>query len=50
MTGHLRCPSTQIVAVCDLHAGHMANARRQFGGDKVLAYHDYRGLSALLAR
>jgi predicted dehydrogenase len=41
---HALCQGARIVAVCDLHAGHRASAREQFGGDKVLTCHDYRKL------
>ncbi|NLF71543.1 MAG: Gfo/Idh/MocA family oxidoreductase [Candidatus Anammoximicrobium sp.] len=41
---HSLCAGAQLVAVCDLNATRMASAREQFGGEKVLAYHDYRKL------
>jgi len=41
-TAHSLCEGARIVAVCDLNASRMAHARKQFGGEKVLAYHDYR--------
>jgi predicted dehydrogenase len=44
MTAHLRCPGTRIVAVCDLHSARLDQARQQFGGEQVAAYHDYRKL------
>jgi len=44
MAAHMRCPGTRVVAVCDLHATRMAQARQQAGGEKVLSYHDYRKL------
>ena len=44
MAGHMRCPGTRVVAVCDLHQARMADARQQAGGEKVLTYHDYRKL------
>ncbi|MHC4181655.1 MAG: Gfo/Idh/MocA family protein, partial [Planctomycetota bacterium] len=44
ITAHMRCPGTRAVAVCDLHETRMAQARQQAGGQKVLAYHDYREL------
>jgi predicted dehydrogenase len=37
-------PGTRVLAVCDLHEGHMAQARKEAGGEKILAYHDYRKL------
>jgi len=43
MAGHLRCPEVRMVAVCDVHAGRLAEAQKQAGG-KVVAYHDYRKL------
>jgi predicted dehydrogenase len=44
MQGHMLCPGTRIVAVCDLQEARMAAAREQAGGDKVLTYGDYRKL------
>ena len=44
MAAHMSCPGTRVVAVCDLHQARMAQAREQAGGEKVLAYHDYRDL------
>lgn len=44
MRAHMRCPEVRMVAVCDLHAEHMASTRKRAGGDKILAYHDYRKL------
>jgi len=44
LTGHLRCPGTRAVALCDLHEGRLAQARQQFGGEKVQTYHDFRKL------
>ncbi len=43
-SAHSRLPDARIVAVCDLHAGRLAEARKQFGGDAILAYSDYRKL------
>ena len=44
MTAALQCPGARAVAVCDLHSARLGQARGQFGGEKVLAYHDYREL------
>ena len=44
MKGHMQCPGTRAVAVCDLHDAHMAQARKEAGGEAVLTYHDYRKL------
>jgi predicted dehydrogenase len=44
MQAHQACSGTRIVAVCDVHAARMAQARKEAGGDQVLAYHDYREL------
>ena len=40
----LSAPHTRVVAVCDVHSGHMAAIRQMAGGEKVRAYHDYRKL------
>ncbi len=40
----MHAPGTRVVAVCDVHAGHMAAIRQMAGGEKVRAYHDYRKL------
>ena len=37
-------PGARFVAVCDVEEGRLAKARRQAGGDGVLAYHDFRKL------
>ena len=44
MAAHMRCPEVRMVAVCDLNATRVAQARVQAGGDKVQVYHDYRKL------
>lgn len=44
MQGHMLCPGTRVVAVCDLNDLRMAQARKQAGGDRVQTYHDYRQL------
>ena len=44
MTAHMQCPGVRMLAVCDLHAGRLAQARKLAGGEKVTAYHDYRKL------
>ncbi|GAB4138039.1 MAG: Gfo/Idh/MocA family oxidoreductase [Thermogutta sp.] len=41
-SAHQRLSDARIVAVCDVHAGRLADARKQFGGDAILAYSDYR--------
>lgn len=46
MQANLTCPGVRIVAVCDVDSGSMAQAREKAGGDRVLAYHDYRDLLA----
>ncbi len=38
----LSLPGVRFAAVCDLNSGRMAAARKKAGGQKVLAYHDYR--------
>jgi len=35
-------PGARIVAVCDVHSQHLAEVRQQAGGEKILAYRDYR--------
>ena len=40
----MNTPGTRVVAVCDVHSGHMAAIRQMAGGEKVRAYHDYRKL------
>ena len=37
-------PNCRVVAVCDVHAGRMAQARGQFGAEKVREYKDFRKL------
>lgn len=37
-------PGNRVVAVCDVHAGHLAQTRKACGGDKVAAYGDFRKL------
>ena len=41
---HSLCDNTRIAAVCDVNKTRLAQAKKQFGGEKVLAYHDYRKL------
>ena len=43
-TAHSLCENTRIAAVCDVRKTRLAEAKKQFGGDKVLAYQDYRKL------
>jgi predicted dehydrogenase len=40
----MKAPGTRVVAVCDVHSGHMAKIRERAGGEKVRAYSDYRKL------
>jgi predicted dehydrogenase len=44
MAGHMLCPEVRMIAVCDLNSARMADACKQAGGDRVLAYHDFREL------
>jgi len=37
-------PNCDVVAVCDVHAGRREAARAQFGGEKILAFEDFRKL------
>ena len=41
---HSLCENTRIAAVCDVNKTRAAASRKQFGGEKVLVYHDYREL------
>ena len=43
-TAHSLCENTRIAAVCDVNKTRAAQAGKQFGGEKVLVYHDYRKL------
>jgi len=43
-TAHSLCENARIAAVCDVHKIRLAQTKEQFGGEKVLAYHDYRRL------
>ena len=43
-TAHSLCENTRIAAVCDVNQTRLAQAKKQFGGEKVLAYDDYRKL------
>ncbi len=45
-SAHALCEGTRIAAVCDLHAGRMAQAQKQFGGEKVRTCRDYREMLA----
>ena len=40
----MNSPGVRVVAVCDVHSGHMARMRQMAGGEKVRTYHDYRKL------
>jgi predicted dehydrogenase len=42
MPQFMKLPGARVVAVCDVHAGRLAEMRAKAGGDKVRAYHDYR--------
>ena len=42
MNNFLTLPGVRFAAVCDVNSSRMAAARKQAGGEKVLAYHDYR--------
>jgi len=44
LRAHQLCPGARAVAVCDVNARRMAQARQEAGGQKVLAFHDYRKL------
>lgn len=44
MRAHALCAGVRIVAVCDVNSARMAQARKEAGGEQVLAYHDYREL------
>jgi predicted dehydrogenase len=44
MPSFMEATGSRIVAVCDVNSKHMAGARQQAGGEKILAYHDYRKL------
>ncbi|MGB4728036.1 MAG: Gfo/Idh/MocA family oxidoreductase, partial [Thermogutta sp.] len=41
-TAHSRLGDARIVAVCDVNSKRLADARQQFGGEKIAAYDDYR--------
>jgi hypothetical protein len=40
----MNSPGVRVVAVCDVHSGHLAQVRQMAGGEKVRAYADYRKL------
>jgi predicted dehydrogenase len=44
LDGHLQCPGTRLVAVCDVNESRLAQARQQLGGEKIAAIGDYRKL------
>ncbi|MFO0928329.1 MAG: Gfo/Idh/MocA family oxidoreductase [Gemmataceae bacterium] len=46
MRNFLRLPDARLVAVCDVHAGRMTQARQIAGGEAVRPYRDYRDLLA----
>jgi predicted dehydrogenase len=41
---HLAVDGVRAVAVCDVHQGRLAQARKEAGGDQVAAYGDFRKL------
>jgi predicted dehydrogenase len=44
MIGHLKCPNTRIVGVCDLHQERLKNGVRATGNESITAYRDFREL------
>ncbi len=44
MEGFVRLAGARMAAVCDVDARRLAQARRQAGGEKIAAYHDFRKL------
>jgi predicted dehydrogenase len=44
MSSFMGLPGARVVAVCDVHSGHLDRGRQQAGGEKIAAYHDYRKL------
>ena len=44
LAAHLRCPGTRVLAISDVQQSRLAQARREFGGDKIQAFGDYRKL------
>ncbi len=42
LPGYASCPNTEIVAICDTHAGRLAQAAQQYGVDAAHTYADYR--------
>ncbi len=42
--GFQRLPGVRVVAVCDVDAGRLDQARGQAGGERVVAYRDFRKL------
>lgn len=46
MRGFLRLPEARMVAVCDVHATRMGQARKEAGGEAIRTYRDYRELLA----
>jgi predicted dehydrogenase len=44
MRGHLQCPGTRIVAVCDLNEERLAQGVKASGNESIAAYRDYRKL------
>ena len=39
-----KLPGARLVAVCDVNSKYLADGRKQAGGERVAAYHDYRKL------
>lgn len=44
MPSFMALPGVRMVAVCDVNSDHLARGRAKAGGEKVVAYHDYRKL------
>ncbi len=44
MAGHMRCPGTRVVAVCDLNEERLKLGVKATGNDSVATYRDYRKL------
>jgi len=44
LAGHLRCPGTRAVAVCDVQKDRLAAGARAAQNERVLTYHDFRDL------
>ncbi|NLS96241.1 MAG: Gfo/Idh/MocA family oxidoreductase [Planctomycetaceae bacterium] len=44
MRGHMQCPGTRVVAVCDLNEQRLGQGVKATGNDSVATYRDYRKL------